>query len=61
MSIILTPFAKLLLLFYSITDRYGISLLLFSLVIRVILFPFFLKGRKSMLSMSGLTEKQKAL
>ena len=61
MSIILMPFAKLLLLFYSITDSYGVSLLLFCLVIRIILFPFFLKGRKSMLSMSGLTEKQKAL
>ena len=61
MSIILMPFAKLLLFFYSITGSYGVSLLLFCLVIRIILFPFFLKGRKSMLSMSGLTEKQKAL
>jgi len=61
MSIILTPFAKLLLLFYSLTGSYGLSLLLFCLVIRLILFPFFLKGRKSMLSMSGLTEKQKVL
>ena len=61
MSIILTPFAKLLLLFYDLTGSYGMSLLLFCLVIRIILFPFFLKGRKSMLSMSGLTEKQKVL
>lgn len=61
MSIILTPFAKLLLLFYNLTGSYGLSLLLFCLVIRIILFPFFLKGRKSMLSMSGLTEKQRAL
>ena len=61
MSIILTPFAKLLLLFYSFTGSYGISLLLFCFIIRIILFPFFLKGRKSMLSMSGLTEKQKVL
>ena len=61
MSIILTPFAKLLLLFYDLTGSYGLSLLLFCLVIRLILFPFFLKGRKSMLSMSGLTEKQKVL
>ena len=61
MSIILMPVAKLLLFFYSITGSYGVSLLLFCLVIRIILFPFFLKGRKSMLSMSGLTEKQKAL
>lgn len=61
MSIILKPFALLLLFLYNITGSYGVALLLFCLVIRLILFPFFLKGRKGMLSMSGLTEKQKAL
>ena len=61
LSVILTPFAKLILLFYSITGSYGVSLLLFALVIRLILFPVFLKGRKSMLSMSGLAEKQQEL
>lgn len=61
MDIILTPFAKLILLFYDWTGSYGISLLLFCLVIRLILFPVFLKGRKSMLSMSGLAEKQQEL
>ena len=61
MSIILTPFAKLLLLFYDLTGSYGVSLILFGLVIRLILFPIFLKGRKGMLSMSGLAEKQKVL
>ncbi len=44
MSIILTPFAKLLLLFYDLTGSYGVSLILFGLVIRLILFPIFLKG-----------------
>lgn len=61
MSIILTPFAKLLLLFYDITGSYGVALILFSLVIRLVLFPVFLKGRKGMLGMSGLAEKQKVL
>lgn len=61
LSVILTPFEKLILLFYSITGSYGVSLLLFALVIRLILFPVFLKGRKSMLSMSGLAEKQQEL
>ena len=59
MSIILTPFAKLVLLFYNLTGSYGLSLILFGLVVRLILFPVFLMGRKSMLAMSGLTEKQK--
>lgn len=61
MSIILTPFAKLVLLFYDITGSYGVSLILFGLVVRLILFPVFLKGRKGMLAMSSLTEKQKVL
>lgn len=61
MSIILTPFAKLVLLFYNITGSYGVAIILFCLVIRLILFPIFLKGRKSMLSMSGLAEEQKRL
>lgn len=61
MSIILTPFAKLVLLFYHLTNSYGASIILFCLVIRAVLFPAFLKGRKSMLAMSGLTEKQKFL
>ena len=59
MSIILTPFAKLVLLFYNLTGSYGVSIILFGLVVRLILFPVFLMGRKSMLAMSGLTEKQK--
>lgn len=61
MTIILTPFAKLILFFYEITGSYAISLVLFGLVVRLILFPIFLKGRKSMLAMSGLAEKQKVL
>ena len=49
------------MLFYDLTGSYGVSLILFGLVIRLILFPIFLKGRKGMLSMSGLAEKQKVL
>lgn len=61
MTIILTPFAKLILWFYEITGSYAAALVLFGLVVRMILFPIFLKGRKSMLAMSGLAEKQKVL
>ena len=61
MTMSLTPFAKLILWFYEITGSYAIALVLFGLVVRMILFPVFLKGRKSMLAMSGLAEKQKVL
>lgn len=61
MSVILIPFSKLLLLLYDWTSSYGVALILFCLIIRAILFPLFLKGRKSMLAMSGLAEQQKVL
>ena len=61
MSIILTPFAKLVLLFYDVTGSYGLSIILFGLVVRLVMFPIFLKGRKSTLSMSSLADKQKEL
>ncbi len=61
MSIILTPFTKFVLFCYNVTGSYGLSLILFALVVRIILFPVFLKGRKSMLAMSSLGDKQKEL
>ena len=60
MSYILTPFAKLLLLFYNITGSYGVSIILFGLVVRLVLSPIFLKGRKGMLAMSGLAESRRS-
>ena len=39
MYYILSPFSWLLNFFYSFTDSYGISLILFALVIKIILFP----------------------
>ena len=41
------------------TNSYGVALLLFALVVRIVLFPLFLKGRKSMMAMSGLADQQK--
>ena len=61
MSIILKPFALLLDLFYSMTGSYGLAIILFSLVFKIILFPISIKGRKSTLDMSRLSERQKEL
>ena len=58
--ILSNPFAKLILLFYDHRQLWRVSASV-CLVIRLILFPVFLKGRKSMLSMSGLAEKQQEL
>lgn len=61
MDYILLPFARLLELLYNITGSYGLALILFCLVFKIILFPISLKGRKSMMDMSGLAEEQKRL
>ncbi len=61
MDLILKPFALLLGLFYNLTDSYGFAIILFCLVFKIILFPISIKGRKSMLDMSRLGDKQKEL
>jgi len=61
MSVILSPFSYLLLLLYDFTNSYGVALIIFCLIVRAVLFPLFLKGRKSMLAMTGLAEQQKVL
>lgn len=61
MGIILTPFAWLLMLFYDFSQNYGIALILFALVIKLVLFPFNLKGKKSMIQMNLLSSKMQQL
>lgn len=61
MGIILTPFAWLLMLFYDFSQNYGIALILFALVIKLVLFPFNLKGKKSMIQMNLLSGKMQQL
>ena len=49
MGIILQPFAWLLLFFYNLFSSYGLALILFGIVIKLVLFPVTLKkiGRAS--------------
>ena len=49
------PFAALLRLFYNLTGSYGVSLILFTLVIKLILLPFQMKSKKSMVRMSRMS------
>ncbi len=55
------PFAALLRLFYSLTGSYGVSLILFTLVIKLILLPFQMKSKKSMVRMSRLSGKMQEI
>ena len=60
-NIITMPFAWVMRLFYSITGSYGWTLILFTLVVKLILLPFQLKGKKSMVRMGRLSNKQAEL
>ncbi len=61
MDIILTPFVWLLQLFYNLCGSYGIALILFAIVVKLLLFPFSLKGKRSMIQMNMLSDKMNKL
>ena len=61
MDIILTPFVWLLKCFYSWFDSYGLALILFAVVVKVVLFPLSLKGKRSMIQMNMLSGQMQKL
>lgn len=60
-EIICWPFAKLLLLFYGWTGNYGLSIIMFALVVNLILLPFMAKSKKSMMRTTRLQPRLKEL
>ena len=54
---ICVPFAALMRLFYHLTGSYGVAIILFTLVIKLILLPFQMKSKKSMVRMSRMSGK----
>ena len=60
-QIILSPFVWLLTFFYNFFGSYGIALILFAVVVKLILFPFALKGKRSMIQMNMLQGKMQKL
>lgn len=61
MYYILSPFSMLLNFFYSFTQSYGIAVILFAVVVKVVLFPFAVKGKKGMIQMNMLSGKMQQL
>lgn len=55
------PFAALLRLFYNLTGSYGVAIILFTLAIKLILLPFQMKSKKSMVRMSRMSSKMKEI
>jgi YidC/Oxa1 family membrane protein insertase len=50
----MTPFSWLLKLFCQVFDSYGIALFLFTIVVKIVLFPLNLKGKKSIIKTTVL-------
>ena len=53
------PFAWLTRMFYSLTGSYGVAIILFTLVVKLVILPFQLKSKKSMMRMNRMQGKIK--
>lgn len=61
MNALAKPFGILLLWLYDLTLNYGVAVILFAIVVRLILLPFMAKSKKSSMRMSRLQPKIKEL
>ena len=57
MYYIVYPFSWLLNVFYSLFENYGFAIILFALVVKIVLFPLTLKGKRGMIQMNLLSGK----
>ena len=53
-EIVTWPFAKVMVFFYNLTGSYGLSLILFSFMVNLVLTPFMAKSKKSMMRTTRL-------
>lgn len=59
--LIVKPFSWLLLTLYNFLGNFGISLIIFSLIVKLILLPFGIMSKKSMMKTSRISPKVKQL
>ena len=59
--LICIPFAWLVRLFYNMTGSYGVAIILFTLVVKLIMLPFQIKSKKSMMRMNRLSGKMQEI
>lgn len=60
-DIINVPFSFLLRILYQLVNNYGIALIFFTILVKLILLPLTMKGKKSMMQMSRLTPYVQAI
>lgn len=61
LQIVLTPFSWLITLFSNLFGNYGLALILFAILVKLILFPFSIKGKRGMIQMNMLQGKMQKL
>ena len=54
MKIITVPFNWLLMTLYNFVSNYGLAVILFALIVKVILLPFQMKSKRSMIRMNRM-------
>ena len=59
--VICIPFAWLVRLFYTLTGSYGMAIILFTLVLKLILLPFQIKSKKSMMRMNRVSGRMQEI
>ena len=60
-DLVTVPFGYIMDWLYQFTNNYGLALILFAIVVKVILLPITAKGKKSTMKMSRLTPKIQAI
>lgn len=61
LSTIAKPFGWLLMWLYEVVGNYGLAVVLFALIVKLILLPFQMKSKRSMMRTTGLQDKMKEL
>ena len=59
--LICIPFAWLVRVFYNMTGSYGMAIILFTLAVKLIMLPFQIKSKKSMMRMNRLSGKMQEI
>ncbi len=59
--LIMIPFGWILLQLYKVVDNYGIALILFAVLIKLLLLPVSIKSKKSMMKISRISPRMKEL
>ena len=60
-TLIVQPISWLLRTLYELTASYGVALILFTILMKIVFLPFAIKGKKSTIAIQRLTPKLKEL